>query len=165
MQPDFAESLLSAAKAEGLHTAIESCCFASRDVISRVFAHVDLGLPDIKHMDSKRHKKFTGVPNEPILDNLRYIYHELKTPFMVSLPVIPGYNDSRENITATASFIAAELGKDVPLRLLPYHRLGEGKAESLGKRANLEIGLPSDEHMQQLKTLAESFGLQVQIGG
>ena len=165
MHPDFTEALLSTAKANGLHTAIESSCFASHSVIEQVFRYVDLGLLDIKHMDSAEHKRLTGVPNETILDNLRYIYHELNVPFMISLPIIPGCNDSHKNIEATAAFIANELGKDVCLRLLPYHRLGEAKNDSLGKDMNFSFSIPSAEHMQQLKNILESFGLQVQIGG
>ena len=165
MHPDFTETLLAQAKAVGLHTAIESSCFADHKVIERVFRYVDLGLLDIKHMDSAEHQRLTGVPNEIILDNLRYIYHELNVPFMISLPIIPGYNDSHKNIEATADFIANELGKDVRLRLLPYHRLGEAKNDSLGKDMNFSFSIPSDEHMHQVKTILESFGLQAQIGG
>lgn len=165
MHPDFSEALLKAAKAEGLHTAIESCSFASREVVDRVFRHVDLGLLDIKHMDSESHRKLTGVPNEPILENLIYIRKVLGVPVMISLPVIPGYNDSPENISATARFVAEELGRDVKIRLLPYHRLGESKNESLGKGMELSIQVPDDEHMQSLKAIVESFGLYAQIGG
>lgn len=165
MHPDFTEALLCAAKEDGLHTAVESCSFASRGVIDRVFKYVDLGLLDIKHMDPDRHKELTGVSNELILDNLKHIYHELKVPFMVSVPTIPGYNDSDENIAATAKFIAQELGGDVPVRLLPYHRLGESKNDSLGKEMNMSIEVPSDAHMQHLRAIVEGFGLTCQIGG
>ena len=130
-----------------------------------MFRHVDLGLLDIKHMDSAAHKKLTGVPNEHILDNIRYIHREMKVPVMISLPTIPGYNDSDENIAATAKFVAEELGCDVKIRLLPYHRLGESKNESLGKEMDMSIEVPSDEHMQRLKALVESFGVECQIGG
>lgn len=165
MHPDFTEALLRAAKENGLHTAVESCSFASRGVIDRVFKYVDLGLLDIKHMDPDRHKELTGVSNELILDNLKHIYHELKVPFMVSVPTIPGYNDSDENIAATAKFIAQELGGDVPVRLLPYHRLGESKNDSLGKEMNMSIEVPSDAHMQHLRAIVEGLGLTCQIGG
>ena len=165
MHPDFSAALLQKAQQSGLHTAVESCCFASRSTVDNVFRFVDLAIIDIKHMNSDVHKRLTGVPNEPILDNIRHIYHELHVPMMISLPVIPGYNDSEENIAATARFIADQLGTDVPLRLLPYHRLGEAKNESLGKTPDFSIDPPSDQTMQQLRELAASFGLQVQIGG
>lgn len=165
MHPDFSEALLKAAKAEGLHTAIESSSFASREAVDRVFRYVDLGLLDIKHMDSESHRRLTGVPNEPILENLVYIRKVLGVSIMISLPVIPGYNDSAENISATARFVAEELGRDVKIRLLPYHRLGESKNESLGKGMDFSIQVPDDRHMNALKDIVESFGLRTQIGG
>ncbi|MBE7016550.1 MAG: glycyl-radical enzyme activating protein [Ruminococcaceae bacterium] len=165
MHPEFTETLLRAAKEEGLHTAIESCSFASREVVDKVFRYVDLGLLDIKHMDSAEHRRLTGVPNEQILDNIKHIHNDLGIPIMISLPTIPGCNDSEENIAATAKFVAEELIGEVKIRLLPYHRLGESKNENLGNDTKLNIEVPSDEHMEHLKAVAESFGVQVQIGG
>jgi len=165
MHPEFTEALLFAAKQEDLHTAVESCSFASREVIDRVFRYVDLGLLDIKHMNSETHKELTGVPNEVILDNIRHIHNELRVAVTVRIPVIPGYNDSDENIAATAAFTAGELGTDVPLHLLPYHRLGESKSESLGQTPALMLEVPPAEHMEHLKAIVESYGLTSQIGG
>lgn len=165
MHPDFTEALLYASKQEGLHTAVESCSFAGREAVDRVYKYVDLALLDIKHMDSNVHKKLTGVPNEMILDNIKHIYHDLKVPVYIRIPTVPGYNDSEENIAATAKFAAEQLGPDVQVHLLPYHRLGESKNESLGKKMNMSIEVPSDEHMQKLKALVEQYGLVAQIGG
>ena len=86
-------------------------------------------------------------------------------PVIIRVPTIPGYNDSAENILATAEFAAKELGKDVAVHRLPYHRLGESKNESLGKDMNLGIEVPSDEHMQALKAIVEGCGLTAQVGG
>ena len=165
MHPDFTEALLRAAKEVGLHTAVESCCFASRAVIDRIFPLVDYAMLDLKHMDSALHKQYTGVPNELILDNLRHICRDLHVKTMISLPIIPGYNDDEAEIAAAAKFIAEELGTDVSVRLLPYHRLGESKNESLGQTLDFSIPVPTDEFMQTRKALVESFGLTAQIGG
>lgn len=165
MYPEFTEALLYAAKQKGLHTALESCCFADREAVDRVFRFADLGLLDIKHMDSNLHKEFTGVPNEMILDNIEHIYHDLRIPVYIRIPIIPGCNDSEENITNTAKFVVERLGTDVLVHLLPYHRFGESKNESLGRKQNRSIETPSDEHMQKLKTIVEGFGLKTQIGG
>ncbi len=165
MHPDFSEAMLYAAREAGFHTAVESCSFAPNEVVARVFSQSDLCLLDIKHMDSITHKKLTGVPNELILDNIRYTYHILKKPVIVRVPTIPGYNDSEANITATARFVSEKLGDDVPVHLLPYHRLGESKNESLGKTMDMSIEVPSDEHMQELLEIVKRFGLNGQIGG
>ncbi len=163
--PEFTEALLYAAKEAGLHTAAESCSFAPESVVDRAFRYLDLGLLDIKHMDSARHQELTGMPNGLILSNIRHIYHELKKAVIIRVPVIPGCNDSEENIAATARFVRDELGPEVPLHLLPYHRLGESKNESLGKKMDLSIEVPSDAHMEELRQLVEGFGLCCQVGG
>ncbi len=163
--PDFTEALLYAAKEQGLHTAIESSSFASEAVFDQVLRYVNLALLDIKHMDSAVHRELTGVPNEQILSNIRHAVHDLKKNVTVRVPTIPGYNDSEENIRATARFVKEELGPDVGIHLLPYHRLGESKNESLGKAMDLSVNVPSDEHMQELKRIVESYGLCCQIGG
>ncbi len=164
MHAEFVSCLLYAAKKEGLHTAIETCSFGSREAVDKVYEWIDLALLDVKHMDSEQHKKLTGVPNEVILDNIRYIHNELKKPVIIRVPTIPGCNDSEENIAATARF-AKELGDDVSVNLLPYHRLGESKNQSLGKEMNMSIDVPTDEHMQQLLSIVESYGVQCKIGG
>ena len=166
MQPAFTAALLAAVQAQGIHTAIETCNFASREIIDQVYRHVDLALCDIKHMDSATHQRITGVPNEGILDNIRYIRQVLKKPMAIRVPVVPGYNGDLENIAATARFICEELDKDVPLHLLPYHRLGESKGQSLElSDYQLHTEPPTDAYMEQCKAQAEQFGLSVQIGG
>jgi pyruvate formate lyase activating enzyme len=121
---------------------------------------------DLKHMNSEKHLEYTGVPNNLILENVRKIYHELKIPVRARIPVIPGYNDSNENIHATARLVATELGKSVPVHLLAYHQLGETKYERLGKDGeNLSITPPTNEHMLELQKIVSSYGLDTYIGG
>ena len=162
--PEFTANLLAAAHEDGLHTAIESCVFAPREVVESVFTYVDLALLDIKHMDSAAHKRLTGVPNEMIFENIRYIHNVMHVPVILRVPVIPGYNDDEENILAVGQF-AASLGSEVPVNLLPYHRLGDSKSESLGIPRNLDIEVPDSMRMQKLKELVESCGVKAQIGG
>ena len=79
--------------------------------------------------------------------------------------MIPGHNDSDENIEAMAAFVSDKLGNDVRVCLLPYHRLGESKNESLGHEMDLSMEIPSDDHMQHLKEIVENYNLETQIGG
>lgn len=162
--PHFSANLCAVAHAEGIHTAIESSAFAVREVVDLVFPHVDIALLDVKHMDSRIHEKLVGVPNECILENIRHIYQELGVPVILRMPTIPGMNDSVENLHAVGRFTAS-LGKDVSINLLPYHRLGESKSESLGRPRDLGLEPPDDAHMQELKAILEGYGIQVKIGG
>lgn len=162
--PKFSANLFAAAHAEGIHTAMESCSFASRETVDMVFPHVDLALLDVKHMDSVTHEKLVGVTNEYILENIRHVHNDLHVPVILRIPTIPGYNDSMENFHAVGRF-AASLGSDVSVNLLPFHKLGESKNESLGHPHSLGIEPPSDEYMEALKEIVESHGVQVKIGG
>jgi pyruvate formate lyase activating enzyme len=162
--PEFCAALLRALREAGIHTAVESCSFAPREAIDRVYAHVDLALLDVKHMDSETHRRLTGVPNEDVLANIRHIRFELGVPVTVRMPVVPGYNDSEENVRATADF-ARSLGEGTQLHLLPYHRMGLGKLDSLGRGRGPDIPLPEDARMEALRLLAERRGVACQVGG
>ncbi len=165
-QPEFSVSILKLCKNAGIHTAIETSGCAKWEVLSKILDYVDLVLYDFKKMDPVKHKAHTGVSNTMILDNAKKIYHERHIPLLARVPVVPGFNDSVANIKATAMFIVNELGKDVKVHLLPYHRLGETKYERLECAIpTSSIKPPSDEHMEKLKAIVESFGLTAFIGG
>jgi pyruvate formate lyase activating enzyme len=165
-QPAFATDILKRCRDAGIHTAIETCGFAKWDILKAILEYTDLVLYDIKHMDPAKHKQYTAASNNLILDNAGKIRSELNLPMLARLPIIPGYNDSLENLSAAARFIANELGKEVHVHLLPYHRLGETKYERLEKPAGgVHIEPPGEGHMEKLKKIFESFGLTVFIGG
>jgi pyruvate formate lyase activating enzyme len=163
--PAFSAALLEAAHEEKIRTAVESCCFATRERIDLVYRHVDYAMCDVKHMDSAVHKKLTGVPNELILANIRHICRELNIPTVIRVPTVPGCNADEANIRATAEFIRIELAGRAQLQLLPYHRMGEAKRQPLGLAAGFHTDPPSDELMLSLKAAAEESGVSVQIGG
>lgn len=163
-QPDFAVALLKSAKERGIDTAIESTGFADFSVISRYLPYLDLYLMDIKHMNSAKHKEFTSQPNEKILENARKITNA-GTRLIVRTPVIPTFNDTKEEIAAIAEF-ARSLRGVKEMHILPYHRIGMDKYKGLGREYSLTgIEPPSKEHMNELLEVVESYGLKGQIGG
>jgi pyruvate formate lyase activating enzyme len=84
---------------------------------------------------------------------------------LARVPLIPGYNDTAENIAATARFIVNELDS-IKVHLLPYHRLGETKYARMEKpKKSISVQPPSDEYMEEIKEVFESFGLMVNLGG
>lgn len=163
-QPEFAVGLLKAAHDYGFNTAIESTACVSLDVVRQILPHLDHYLLDIKHINSAKHKEFTGKDNTLILENARVIAKEAKH-LIIRVPVIPTFNDTPEEIAQIAAF-ASEILPNGELHLLPYHRLGSDKYKALGREYTLEhITPPTEEKMQQLKTEAEKYGLNVKIGG
>ena len=163
-QADFAKELLLACKQEGLHTAIESASSAPFSEIEKILPYLDLYLMDIKHMDSEKHKEYTGVSNERILENAKKIAQS-GVELIIRTPVIPGFNDTPEEIRAISHF-AKTLPGVYEHHLLPYHRLGTDKYAGLGRRYSLmEIEPPTKEKMEYLLSVAETSGLKCKIGG
>lgn len=163
-QPDFSAAILRAAKESGYHTAIESTGCAPYEEIQKLLPYLDLYLMDIKHMDSDKHKQFTGQPNNRILENARRIASDAKE-LIIRVPVIPTFNNTHGEICAIAEF-AASLPNVKQLHLLPYHRLGQDKYTGLGRTYTLaHIEPMAEEYMLGLLETAERSGLRCQIGG
>lgn len=136
LQADFAGALLKAARAEGLETAIETCGFAPWENIEKVFPWLDFVHFDIKSMNDEKHIAFTGQSNQLILENFEKICHTYTdVPILVRTPVIPGFNDTVEDIQAIADHIqkvAADCS-NVNYELLPFHCLADSKYTSIGQ--------------------------------
>ena len=163
-QADFAKELLRACKEAGLHTAIESAASLEFPEIEKLLPFLDLYLLDIKHMDSAKHREYTGFGNELILENAKKIA-ESGVELIVRTPVIPTFNDTKEEIEAISKF-ARTLKSVREHHLLPYHRLGSDKYAGLGRQYSMkEIEPPTKEKMEYLLSVAESSGLLCQIGG
>ena len=164
LQHKFVKEFLKKCKKTYMHTAIETCGYVKWEYLEGLLEYLDLVYMDIKHMDDAVHKEITGVSNKIILENIRRV--SAVRPLIVRIPVVPGCNDSDENISATARF-AGELGKNlIRIDLLPYHKFGTQTYDKLGRMYKLkDVESPSDERMQQLKEIVESCGVQAQIGG
>ena len=161
LQWQFVRRLLEACKQRHLHTALDTCGYAQWPILKKVIEHVDLVLYDIKHMNQELHKKATGKSNRLILHNVRMIPPQTKV--WLRLPLIPGFNDSREHLTEL-SRLGREIGVE-KVSILPYHRLAEEKYRQLGMRRKMSrIEPPSKKRLQEIQALIESFGLQVTIG-
>ena len=129
-QPDFAAAILAQAKAEGIHTCVETSGHVPPAVFARMLPLVDLWLFDCKAVDDTLHQQLTGVGNHLIQRNLDTA---LANGAAVELrcPLVPGLNDGTADLAALVGFIAARPN----LRrvwLMPYHRMGVGKANECG---------------------------------
>ena len=163
IQDAFTKALLKECKDNGLHTCLDTSGFVKWEKIRKVMPYVDLFLYDLKHMDNKKSLELVGVPNELILANAKKIASE-GAFLQIRIPIIPGLNDSEDNLHETSRF-CVQLGEAVSLvQILPYHKLGITKYKSLDKEYALEdLSAPGDEHMENCKSLVESHGLKVRI--
>jgi pyruvate formate lyase activating enzyme len=163
-QADFLRGLLEACRGRGLHTAVDTCGLARPEDALAVAALTDLFLYDLKFMDDTKHRRFTGVSNGLILENLRAL-GRLHGRIWLRVPIIPGINDNEADLKATARFAATIPGVQ-QVNLLPFHRTGLPKSERLGKESNLaELQPPSGEAMNRAVAIFREVGLAVKTGG
>ncbi|MEE8400000.1 MAG: glycyl-radical enzyme activating protein [Desulfobacterales bacterium] len=164
MQHEFLLACLKACRDAGIDTALDTCGQVKWSVLSEMLPYIDLFLYDIKHMDSSRHKELTGVGNELILENLEKICQRGK-PVWVRIPLIPGFNDSEENLKKTAAFVAP-LDTVEKISLLPYNVVSGAKYPSIGETYPLEqvVAHTKDEEKALAKMLS-GFGKKTEVGG
>lgn len=158
LQAEFVAELFRRCKAEGIHTTLDTCGQFPEEKLASVLPYTDLVLFDLKHMDSEAHKRYTGFDNSGILRNLTAIVRS-GTAVYIRIPVIPGYNDSEENLIATAEYVWA-LDPTLHVDLLPYHRFGESKYAMLDMAYPLSgVVSPTDEQMQGYRRIFTERGL------
>lgn len=164
MQHEFVSAFLKRCKQIYIHTAIETSGYVKWEHLEKLLQNLDLVYMDIKHMDPLKHKELTGVSNELILENARKA--STLRPIILRIPLVPGCNDTDDNIIKTAKF-AATLGQNLKrIELLPYHKFGTQIYNRLGMEYRLtEVEPPDDDHMERLKEIIESCSVKVQIGG
>ena len=168
-QPQATLDVLKELGRRGLHRAVDTTLFASQDIVREVARHCELFLVDVKMMDSDLHRRYTGVPNDLILSNLRML-SELGTPFFVRIPLIEGINADESNIEATATFLDSLPSQEglCGINLLLYHDVGRDKHRRLWSVFNPEgfsMSAPTDEILQRCVAQFKSHGYTTIIGG
>ncbi len=150
LHPKFTAALLEMCKLEGIHTAVDSALCVNRESIDMVKDFTDLFLVDIKHHDSSQHKELTGIGNSLILDNLHYLA-SIHNNIWIRIPLIPGMNDSDENIIETARIINS-LGRSIKrVELLRYNDLAQSKYEILGITPIMANVVPQSDAEMKMK--------------
>ena len=160
----FFLDLVEASVLEGWHVAVDTCGFCPEERFHKVLKMADLFLFDIKHMDPEEHKKYTGVDNVVILENLAAI-SEAGANINVRIPFMPGLNSSDENMRAIGKFVAPLRGV-VGVNILPYHTVAKGKHERWHMEYKLnDLMPPTENQTHHAAEILESYGLKVHIGG
>ncbi len=161
-QPDFTLELLTLAKENGINLAIETCGIGSRDFYKKC---ADLGttfLYDIKCLDPVRHKELTGADNTHIMENLQYLM-DRGEDIIIRLPLIPDCNDSNEDIAKFSDFLKINKNHFRYAEIMPYHTLGIGKSEKLGKTATYIHNSASDEDISRWISAFKSHDIDIKV--
>ena len=182
MHPEDTLAILRELGRRGFHRTVDTSLYAKPEVVDAVAAECELLLIDLKLMDSEKHRRYTGVGNELILENIRRVA-ETGHNFRIRIPIIEGVNADEENIEATARFLsslsilysplqAKRTGSSAPLtlHLLPYHDVGRDKHLRMMPPTpynpqGYPMAVPSEETLQRCRQQLESHGLRVVIGG
>ncbi len=163
-QGDFLLELLEELNKRDIHAAVDTSGCVPYEILDVVSQRADLILYDLKVMNEKRHRVFTGEPNGQILENLRRL-NEKGNDIIIRMPVIKGLNDDQENIQSMVDFLLP-LRKTWQINLLPFHRGGEGKLERLNKKIPLvDFKTPTEKKLEEIRDRLSSYGFRVKIGG
>jgi pyruvate formate lyase activating enzyme len=163
LRPAFVRELFELSRREGINSCIETCGFADQEALLEVIPVTDYFLFDLKHMDPEDHRKYTGQSNGKILRNAELLA-ERGADVLFRQPLIPGINDSIENIEATARFLAG-LGKNAAkLELMPYHRMGQSKYQALNMPcATNGLGAADDKQVEAAQKAYLNRGIDCSI--
>jgi pyruvate formate lyase activating enzyme len=163
-QPKLLLALLLACRKQEIHTCLDTCGFATFDILKAAATVADLVLFDIKIMADQDHQAFTGKPVGQILENLRKLAH-FRVPLKLRFPLIPTRTDTRENIHQMIEFLTKQTHyRDI--HILPFHTSGESKYERLKmKNALHHIRPPTKERVEEVRQMFEVKGFNTTIGG
>lgn len=167
MHPDYSLAILEELGRRGFHRTVDTTLYASQEIVTRIAAACELFLVDLKLMDSEKHRLYTGVTNELILQNIRYLA-EAGKDFFIRIPLIEGVNADDGNMETTAAFLETLSWQRRTVNLLPYHDVGKDKHRRMLSNYNpqgFQMAAPSEVTQEHCKALLESHGFHVVIGG
>jgi len=163
LQCEFASALLKECKERGIHTTLDTSGFTSKSCMERVVEYTDLLLYDLKTLDSGKHKEFTGVPNDLIIENLKIVAEKGKE-VIVRIPVIAGFNDGEDEALRIAKLLST-MKSIRKVSLLKYHSAWIEKFKSLGKEYDpYTEGKPEERDIGKAKEIFMRAGFEVSIG-
>jgi len=145
-------------KENGVHTAIDTSLFASREVLDAVIEYADMFLVDVKTIDCELHKELCGVPNGIILDNLKYL-DSLGVKYEIRVPFIPGKNEGEMEKIAAFLCTLKNIGK---VKLLSYHDLSRTKYQALGREYAMgDTKVATEQEYMRIFDIFKQKGLDV----
>ena len=159
-QPELLEYMSRELYDMGYSLDIETCGHFDFDSVRPVLERMDLIFMDLKHMDPEQHRRYTGVSNEKILENIANL-RGIEAEKVIRIPVIGGINNSEDNIAASAAYVHDVL-PEARMELLPYHKLGRIKYEALGMEFGQDgLWTPDKDEMEKLRGIVTSQGVKL----
>ncbi len=165
-QSDFVAGFLKGCKERGLHTALDTCGQSEKSALDRLLPYCDMVLYDLKEIDAKKHREFTGHSNERILKNLIHIRdyiqaHHTPKELWIRTPIIPDATARDSNIMGIGKFISKNLGDTVKRwELCSFNNLCRDKYIRLGMNWNFsDYDLLPESFMEHITRVAKRSGI------
>ncbi len=155
LQIDFLEEFLLKAKAQGIHTAIDTAGAVAREYFERINPFVDLYLYDLKGYSDETHKKYVGSSNELVISNLKWL-SDNGAKIMCRLPIIKGVNDGLLAAEEYAKLLSTLKGVK-SVKLIPYHNYGINKAYSIGKEM---VEFEEPDNIEEIANVYRKYGIK-----
>jgi len=164
IQNEFLKQVMLECKASGIHTAVDTSGYAGRKLFAGIYDLTDIFLFDLKILDEELHLKFTGVTNNLILNNLRYLT-EKGNKVIVRIPLIPGITDTEQNLSDLSGFLI-NLENIRKIDLLPYNEIAESKYKRFNKPSRLgNLKTQDEDKLNEIKSYFRDLRFEVSLKG
>jgi pyruvate formate lyase activating enzyme len=164
LQFDFLKALLQGCRLREIHTCVDTTAYVEPGKLRETAKFTNLFLVDIKQMDDAEHRKYTGVNNKQILQNIRML-DEMGKEIVIRYPMIPGINDDESNLLRMMAFLS-ELKHKPEISILPYHKIGSHKYARFGMEYKMaDVKEPAAEAVENIQNLFEKGGFKTNVGG
>lgn len=159
MQPEFVHAIMAGAKAEGLHTALDTSGFLGHQTSDELLKNIDLVLLDIKSWDKDTYQRTTGTRIEPTIAFARRL-QALGKKTWIRFVLVPGLTDDEENIDGLAAFVSS-LDNVERVEILPFHKMGESKYGATGQQYLLAgTKVPTSEQVAKAHSIFAGYGIK-----
>ncbi len=166
MSSEYIVAIAKELKKEEISLTIDTCGYVPFEKFEKILPYVDTFLYDVKVMDPKLHKKYIGVDNELILENLVKL-SEAGARIYIRIPTVKEVNGNEQNMLDTIRFLKEHNITPAQVNLLTYHNTGSSKYPKLGMEyQGGDLHAPSTEEMEGFVKLFKDAGyLNTKIGG
>lgn len=164
LQKEFVKEVFQKSRSFGIHNALDTAAAVNWTDLEYVLPYVDLVLLDLKAMDTEVHKSATGISNELVLRNALKLA-EKEVSILVRIPVIPGINDTEDNMYKTAEFLK-DFKNLIAVEMLPYHDMGTGKYQTIGMTEDKVVfHSPTEARLKELSSCFQKYNIKVKVLG
>jgi len=118
---EYAMDVADSCHATGVATVAVTAGYMHDQPRREFYAKMDAANVDLKAFTDDFYFRLCGARLAPVLETLVYLRHETTVWLEITTLLIPGRNDSDEELRAMCGWIRRELGPDVPLHFTAFH--------------------------------------------